>query len=268
MKNLKLLIYDLLPPLIIKVLKKKKYGWFGNYSSWDEALQNSTGYDKIEILNRVKESILKVKNGEAVFERDSVLFYKEDYDWPFLGCLLWIASVHQNKLKLIDFGGSLGSVYFQCKKFLSHLEILDWNVVEQKHFVDVGKNLFEDHHLKFYYDIAECIGDKDKKPLVLVLSSVLQYLQDPYLMIQQFINYGFDYIIIDKTGLSNLSKDIITIQKVPEFIYSASYPCWLFSKEKLLSYFSSKYEIIVNFDGGFQINSDTKYEGILLKKII
>ena len=47
-------------------MRPKKYGWFGNYSNWKEALAQCSGYDSDEILERVKAATLKVKNGEAV----------------------------------------------------------------------------------------------------------------------------------------------------------------------------------------------------------
>jgi putative methyltransferase (TIGR04325 family) len=39
----------------------------------------------------------------------------------------------------LDFGGSLGSSYFQNKKFLDALRLVEWNVVEQENFVATGE---------------------------------------------------------------------------------------------------------------------------------
>ena len=81
-----------------------KYGWFGNYSSWQDAKKDSVGYDSDLILEKVKNSLLKVKNGEAIYERDSILFDKMEYSWPLLAALLWIANKNMAKLNIIDFG--------------------------------------------------------------------------------------------------------------------------------------------------------------------
>jgi len=48
----------------------------------EEAMELSTGYDSERILGKVRDSLLKVKRGEAVYERDSVLFDKVQYSWP------------------------------------------------------------------------------------------------------------------------------------------------------------------------------------------
>ena len=88
----------------------------GDFASWHEAEQVAKGYGAPEILERVREAALKVKRGEAVFERDGVCFYEEEFRWPALACLLRIAAENGGELSVIDFGGSLGSFYFQHKK--------------------------------------------------------------------------------------------------------------------------------------------------------
>ena len=108
--ELKKALEGMTPPLLMNALKSKfgSYGFSGNYSTWEEAKASSEGYDSGSILDKVKEALLKVKNGQAVYERDSVLFDEIEYSWPLLAALLWISSRHDNRLNLVDFGGSLG----------------------------------------------------------------------------------------------------------------------------------------------------------------
>ena len=231
--------------LFKKLINKWKYGYFGNYSSWQEAEKYSTGYSSDLILEKVKKSLLKVKNGEAVYERDSVLFNKKEYSWPLLAALLWIASRNNNKLNLIDFGGSLGSSYFQNKEFLSHLKELSWSIVEQPGFVQCGKKYFEDDVLKFYSSVEICL--ENEKSDAIIFSSVIQYLEKPYDLLNKVLSKNFKYIIIDRTLFSNNGKDILAVQKVPPAIYPASYPAWIFSERKFLELFNDKYELISDF---------------------
>ena len=66
---MKKLIRSLAPDILIdlyRLYNAKKYGWFGDYKTWEEAENVSTGYDAIEIIQKVKESTLKVKNGKAI----------------------------------------------------------------------------------------------------------------------------------------------------------------------------------------------------------
>lgn len=104
----KLAIKEIVPPFLWKILKKlnksEEYGFFGDYSSWEEAMKNSDGYNADLILNKVKESMLKVKNGDAVYARDSFILDKKEYCFPILAILLKIAYKNNNSLNLLDFG--------------------------------------------------------------------------------------------------------------------------------------------------------------------
>ncbi|MCX7821522.1 MAG: methyltransferase, TIGR04325 family, partial [Brevinematales bacterium] len=230
--NLFKILNYILPPFFIDIARfilNTRYGWHGNYQSWEEAKKDSTGYDIPLIVEKVRNALLKVKNGEAVHERDSVLFDEIEYSWPLLAGLLLAAVSNKGKLSVLDFGGSLGSTYFQNRRFLTRLPNLSWNIVEQKHFVEEGKKYFEDEKLHFYYDIEECL--RKEKPNVLLLSSVLQYLEKPYDMLAHLLSCEFPFVIVDRTPFNIKPEDRITVQRVPPWIYEASYPCWLFNEE-------------------------------------
>jgi len=73
--------------------KKPQYGWFGDYSNWDELVTSADGYNAENILNKTKDALLQVKNGTAVYERDSVLFDKIVPPFPLLTCLFRSATL-------------------------------------------------------------------------------------------------------------------------------------------------------------------------------
>jgi putative methyltransferase (TIGR04325 family) len=194
----------------------------------------------------IKEAALKVKNGEAAYERDSVLFDEIQYSWPLLAAFLWIASRNGNRLSLLDFGGSLGTTYFQNVKFLSHLNELHWSIVEQKKFVECGRKYFENEHLRFYPSVDECI--RERQPDTILFSGVIQYLEKPYEVLSETLQKGFRQIIFDRTPFLEQGNDRITVQKVPSEIYRASYPAWFFNLDKFRNFFSVDYEMTVEFD--------------------
>lgn len=225
--------------------KSKKNEWVGNFETWQEAREQTTGYDSALILEKIKKALLKIKNKEAAYERDSVLFDKIEYSWPVLAGLLRCATENEGKLHVIDFGGSLGSSYYQNRNFLSGLKEFSWSIVEQKHFVACGKENFEDDVLKFFETIDLCF--KDRSPNVLLLSGVLHYLENPYAWIKKFCSLDIEYIIADLTPLLD-SDDRITVQNVSPQIYQASYPCWLLNRLKVMEAFSEKYVSLAEFD--------------------
>ncbi len=247
--KIKKMIKLLTPPVLPLLLRPLYCGtpFSGNYATWGDAKKHSTGYDSDVILRKVRDSLLQVKKGLAVHETDSMLFDRIKYSWPLLTALMWCASQGGNKLSLIDFGGSLGTTYFQNRKFLKDLKELHWNIVEQRNFVECGKKYFEDEHLKFYDDIDSCC--EAQLPNVIIFSGVLQYLEDPYGMLGEIFRYPFEYILVDRTlFFTDNTPDRITIQNVPPAHYEASFPAWFFNLEKFLKYFKGRYDMIEDFD--------------------
>lgn len=227
--------------------KSAPHGWFGDYKNWEEVEKECGGYDSAEILNRVRDSVLKVRNGEAVYERDSVLFDEIQYSQELIKSLK--DSIHNHQLHVTDFGGSLGSTYFQHKTILDEVKDLRWAVVEQKHFVECGQKEIAIDHLKFYDTVQEAL--KHQANQVLLLSSVIPYFREPYALIDKMISYDFETIIIDRTAFIEGEQERITKQIVPEFIYKASYPAWFLNENKFIKAFSSKYDLVREFKSAF-----------------
>jgi putative methyltransferase (TIGR04325 family) len=257
-----------IPPLFLTLLKKgKRYGWKGDYERWEQAKAHSGNYDDRYILERVKTASLKVYRGEAAYERDSVLFDQVQYSWPLLAALLWIALTNRSALKVADFGGSLGSSYFQTRKFLAGISHLQWNIIEQKNFVDCGKQSFQDNTLRFFYTADQLIAEQGL-PDLLLFSCVLPYLEKPYEMLEGLMKYRIPYIIIDNTYFNYENRDRICIQRVPPEIYKASYPCWMLSYERVKTKLGDSYELISEHENESFIFLDGRriqYKGLLYK---
>jgi putative methyltransferase (TIGR04325 family) len=205
------------------------------YPNWDEALKRCSGYAAPNIIDKVHQSALKVRSGEAAYERDSVLFEKIQYSWPVLGALMWIAAQNDGQLNIVDFGGSLGTSYYQNKKFLGALKKTSWSIVEQPHFVELGKKEFETETLKFYPDLDSCMNASRARAIL--LSGVLQYLEHPYAVLQKIKSWRIKFVIVDKTPFQSGEKDRIVIQKAPDSIFKASFPSWIFSESKFRAFF-------------------------------
>ncbi len=224
----------------------KRWGWFGDFPNWQVAQAACIGYDSDEIIEKVRASALKVKNGEAAFERDSVLFFEEENDENLLKCLEKVAislekgentderdscheALHQGVLRVIDFGGSLGSTYFQHQKALKKYPNLIWCVVEQSHFVEIGKREFESENLYFEYTLQAAF--ERFKPNFFLLNSVLQYIEKPYDLLKEVENLDIPYILIQRTPMIEDAQDRITQQIAHPSVYKASYPSWVFGEQ-------------------------------------
>ena len=254
----------MVPPAIFDFLKPSlKYGWYGNYSSWNEAKGKCNGYESDAIFNKIKDAVQCVKNGKAKYERDSVLFYKEGYNWKVLACLMFIATKQNGILHVTDFGGSLGSFFYQHRKLFTALNDLKWGVVEQSHFVKYGRQELKE--LDFYYSVEESL--QNQKPQVLFLSSVLQYLDKPFEVLKQLIGLNFEYIIIDRTAFTSNDNHELSVQRVDPKIYSASYPAWFFNEEKFLNIFNPHYQVFLSFENDdFTNRAGSYFKGYFMIK--
>lgn len=233
MPALKSLARDWLPPAVARWLRRhlgRETRFSGDFASWQAAAARCTGYDADVVFQRACEAARQVKRGEALFERDSVCFHQEEYRWEPLACLALAAAESGGVLRVLDFGGSLGSFYFQHRGLLGVQGGLRWGVVEQHRYVECGRREFEDHALKFYESIAECAYNMH--PNVILLSSVLQYLEKPYETLEELGRQNVPYIIVDRTPFCGAEKDRLVIQHVARSIYPASYPMWGLSEHR------------------------------------
>ena len=84
------LLKSILPVILLKFINNilgRSIKIIGEYSSWKQALNYSTGYNDNIIFSNSKKSFLKVLNNKAEYERDSVLFYKENIDYSLIKIL-------------------------------------------------------------------------------------------------------------------------------------------------------------------------------------
>jgi putative methyltransferase (TIGR04325 family) len=179
---------------------------------------------------------------------------------------MWVAVQNDGYLDVLDFGGSLGSTYFQNRNFLGSIKNLRWNIIEQSHYVKIGQADFEDDHLRFYADIDSCLADTS--PNLVLLSGVLQCIEKPFSILDQILALPCDHIIIDRTPFWSGSNDRLCVQNVPPSIYPASYPCWIFSATLFHNFIeNSGWQVIESFNSLDNLNAPvkTKWQGFILQ---
>jgi len=251
------------PPILVTLARKAQQNppqenyFAGDFGSWAEASAAAgQGWATSDILEKVRAAGLKAERGEIAFERDSIAFRRREVRWPLLTCIC-VTALHSNvgQFHLLDFGGSLGSTYFQHRPELSAIPGLQWSIVEQPHFVDCGQREFQDDVLQFFDTIGSAA---QRAPADLVMfSGSLQYVADPYRVLENAIDTGAPYLLLDRLPITDSDRDLITIQHVvhPAF-YRASYPHRAFSKRRLLETIAAlKYRVLWDlpqFDRGDQ----------------
>lgn len=243
----KKIVKSIIPPCMTEGFRKlkSKPEYLGNYKSFGEAQKYSTGYDDPQIFEQIKEARLKVLRGEVFYERDGVTFDAPQYFWPLLTCLLSIASNNEGNLKILDFGGSLGTTYFQNMLFIKNIPKLRWIVVEQKQFVEYGKQNLQEERLRFYDTVEEAL--EKEKPDVALFSSSLQYLEKPYNVLDTLQKAGLKFFIFDRTTFIQGEENRIVIQRPERTFKKSTFPAWLFGKKSFNAYFENDYKLITEF---------------------
>lgn len=239
----------------------------GNFATWDEAMDFCSGYSSGNILRKTKTAALAVREGKALYERDTVLFHDEAYVWQILACLNLIAANAAGRLNVLDFGGSLGSTYFQNRKLLCRIPRLSWCIVEQPELAEFGKTTLEDDVLRFFASIDDAL--ECRFPDVILFGSVLQYLSDPVEILKKVFAVNIPWIIIDRTAFHTGSEDRLTVQHVSPEIYNASYPAWFFSLPALKRQLDTAgYELVTEWacEDDYPLDgTQTSFRGMLFR---
>lgn len=67
----------IIPPILVNIahnILKNDIVWKGNYIDWNNATAASSGYDADAIFQNVIQAARQVRDGKALWERDSVCF--------------------------------------------------------------------------------------------------------------------------------------------------------------------------------------------------
>ncbi|WP_085642949.1 methyltransferase, TIGR04325 family [Thalassospira sp. MCCC 1A03138] len=248
MSFLKKILRNWMPPIFVKAYScyfNRGIVFRGNFENWEAAQEATKGYEATEILDRVRWAAKQVVDGRAKSERDGVIFDAIPYPFPLIATLLRAAVENGNRLKVLDYGGALGSSYYQCRDFLEGLKDIEWVVVEQKNFVKIGKEEFENDQLKFAQSLAE-VGS-NFTPDVALISGTLQYLSNPDDLLKSMVALKVPYIVVDRTPILVNGNTIISSQIVPKSINKSEYPIRLFSEQDIKKNIDNDYEEISSF---------------------
>lgn len=247
MSRLTALASEWLPPAVWRTLRGSgRIRYQGNFATWAEAAAAARGYDDPSILAQVARAMREVLAGRAAFERDGCLFRDPEYRWPVLAALTWSAARAGGRLSVLDFGGSLGGTFFHLRPLLSGIPTLEWSIVEQPHFVALGNREFSQFGLRFFESVSECV--RERCVTTALLSSVLQYLADPWAVVREICAAGIEDIVIDRTLFAKNNRERICIQRVRIPKVGISYPCRLLSFARLSAAFAPTHVEMWRFD--------------------
>lgn len=215
----------------------------GPLSSWQDAVDRSEGWDASAITEKTLEMALKVRDGIIEFEQDTLPRSKIIYSDTILAFLLLTLARHHHRLDIVDFGGSLGTNYFQNRKILHCLGDIpfSWNIVERKVLADLGRAHFSTTGLQFFTDVEQAVRSRPTPIDAFLFSGSFQYLSDPLAFLDRIISLGANILAFDRLLTSPGPVHAPYIQRPdPDVYYRASYPVWCFSYTALIEHLKSK----------------------------
>lgn len=243
--KLRALLRDLCPPLVWRWLARLRGGrmiYRAGYADWSAAVAGSGGYADPFILARIEQATDTVVNGGAPAERDGVLLPSRPMPFHLAAPMLSVAVRRGGRLRVLDFGGSLGTQFRLCRPLLEGVVSLDWVVVEQPDFVRVGRARFEGDGLRFAASIEAAIANGE--PDVILLCSVVQFLPPDHPLFGYLARSAATYLVVERTPFRNAGDDAIYVQQVPAAIYPARYPMRALSHRRWLNETLSDWQLL------------------------
>jgi putative methyltransferase (TIGR04325 family) len=235
-----------IPPEAIRIGRHTiGYGSYfqGNFPTWEAASASAEGYTAPQLLEDALQLALTLRD-----ESNASAVATQIIPYPLVATLMRAAALSGGQLRVIDFGGALGTTYFQCRRWLQGLKPLAWHIVEQSHYVEEGQAKLADNELKFFTSIKAAA---EAKPVeAVIFSSVLQYLDSPEAILAQAISCKPQSIIIDRLPVIAGNTDEICLQKqhFPASLPRCSLPIRLFARQSIMALLGKEYKLMCEFD--------------------
>jgi len=256
----------LVPSAVRRVLRRlvQPRTYRGDFATWADAQLASRGYADPAIIEKVVAAARAVRDGRAVWERDTVLFHEPAANEPLLRALRYAAKANGGRLDVVDFGGALGSTWWQHRLWLADVAGVRWSVIEQPALVAAGQREFTAGPVRFFSSLDECCSGG--QPDVMLLSSVLPYLENPRALFRDTLARPFRHVIVDRTGFVARGRDRLTVQHVPRAIYEASYPCWFFDRASLFADCAAGMRVVDEWMTNDEADITGEHRGFLLER--
>lgn len=243
-------IHDILGPRAVawvNWLLRRGVSFSSPLSSWEEGKRVGAGYQEQEILNRVITARSLAKVGAGKIERDGVvLSAPPEPPWRLLAAVWLAMSREQEVVRVLDFGGGLGSTFDLCERWMGNCLELRWFIVEQGHVAAAGRVQNTNERLKFGSSIEEARQEGEYD--LCILSGVLQYLRAPEDVATAIVELRPKVVLVERTPVASVVYPLLTVQK-NRYPLAGRYPAWLFPEGYVERLFEREYVLWTHFKG-------------------
>jgi putative methyltransferase (TIGR04325 family) len=134
-------------------------------------------------------------------------------------------------VRIVDFGGALGGLYYELREFIPRRRSLSWVVCEIPLMAAAGAQSFSTDELSFVSDLSALRGQRVD---AIIASGSLQCMPNPLATLEALSGVS-DVLILNRMPLTDAPADRLTVHHVNPEIYAASVPNWFFSESLWLA---------------------------------
>ena len=155
-------------------------------------------------------------------------------------CTNWSSDL---TVRILDIGGADGRHERLIRPLLHGLNF-EWTVLETAGMVEnLGRLPADTNRLTWITDISQYVGSAD----VVLMSSVLQYVEKPYELLEEASKRG-RFLLINRLPLIDSDDDVPTVQHLRMYGHRGSYPAWFLSRRRLLGCVEELGEVLMTWD--------------------
>jgi len=202
--------------------------------SWSDAVAHSSGYQsKRTIDSLVSSDPIDPANFSSHF------FIGNRLQQIASAFLEGVASRNKNTIRVLDVGGGLGQYFFLLEKLAPSIQF-EWVILETTALCELAKSVAPpEKNIKWISSLDDAQGIFD----IALLSSVIQYLESPFELLDDLIKVA-KFLIVNRLPLISSRNEKICIQR-PGFRESkGSYPVHILNEDKVIAYFEARGQIL------------------------
>lgn len=222
--------------------------WEGIYESFAQCPDIGPGHEGDRWVKqetqRVDKLLQSKRDGGVI---PSIVHYRMNL-LPIMTAVV-AAGSEADKIRILDFGGGMGSTYVAVTAACANPGSIDYHLVESKNICRAGSRYFkDDHRIHFHDQLPKDIGKVD----IVCLSSSIQYVADWKGLLKEIAGYDSQYLL-----LIDLPAGDIPTYATAQNSYESKIPHWFFNVAEVIETVAST---------GFTLQFKSSYDGTYLGK--
>jgi putative methyltransferase (TIGR04325 family) len=199
--------------------------WEGVYKTFKDAPSSGAGFSG---ERWVQSSLEKINAVRQDAQKKGTVLSVTQYRASLLPLVAAIALNELKGVKILDFGGGIGFLYYQVLNGLPHTENFEFHIIEIDALCELGKQYFEDEqHIFFHPSLPREEGLTFD---IIHMGSSLHYYEEWEDLLSRLCRYQPRYFLF--TDLP--AGDIPTFATVQNY-YTSKIPVWFFNIDEVIN---------------------------------